>query len=81
MERGYVEEKNYVIEYRSADGAAERFPQFAAELVRLKVDLIVTRETQAALAARDATTTIPIVIASSGDPVGVGLVASFTSRA
>ena len=81
LELGYFEGKNYVIEYRSTDGAPERFPQFAAELVRLKVDLIVTRGTQAALAARDATATIPIVTASSGDPVGVGLVASFAHPA
>jgi putative tryptophan/tyrosine transport system substrate-binding protein len=76
QELGYVEGKNYVIEYRSTDGFPERFPQLASELVRLPVDLIVTRGTPAALAARDATTTIPVVMASSGDPVGVGLVAS-----
>jgi putative ABC transport system substrate-binding protein len=76
LELGYVEGKNYVIEYRSADGFPERFPQLAAELVRLPVDIIVTRGTAAPLAARDATTTIPIVMAGSGDPLGVGLVAS-----
>jgi putative ABC transport system substrate-binding protein len=76
IERGYVEEKNYVIDYRSADGIAERFPQLAAELVRLKVDLIITRGTPATLAAKSATTTIPVVMASSGDPLGVGLVDS-----
>src|SRR5215469_17754942 len=75
LELGYIEGKNYVIEYRSADGFPERFPQLASELVRLPVDLIVTRGTPAALAARDATTTIPVVMAASGDPVGVGLVA------
>jgi putative ABC transport system substrate-binding protein len=76
LELGYVEGKNYVIEYRSADGVAERFPHFAAELVSLKVDVIVTRGTPAVQAAKDVTTTIPIVMASSGDPVGMGLVAS-----
>jgi putative ABC transport system substrate-binding protein len=76
MELGYVERQNYVIDYRSADGVADRFPQLAAELVRLPVDLILTRGTPATLAARDATTTIPIVMAASGDPLGVGLVAS-----
>ena len=73
---GYVEEKNYVIEYRSADGRAGRFPDLARELVRLKVDVIVTRGTPAALAAKQATGTIPIVMASSGDPVSTGIVAS-----
>jgi putative ABC transport system substrate-binding protein len=76
QELGYVEGKNYIIEYRSADGFPERFPQLASELVHLPVDLILTRGTPAALATRDATTTIPVVMAASGDPVGVGLVAS-----
>jgi putative ABC transport system substrate-binding protein len=74
-ELGYVEGKNYVIEYRSADGRDERFPGLAAELVRLKVDLILTRGTPAALAAKNATGTIPVVITGVGDPVGQGLVA------
>src|SRR5215211_7795400 len=56
---GYVEGRNLVIEYRSADGRAERFPDLASELVRLKVDLIVTRGTPAARAAKNATGTIP----------------------
>jgi putative ABC transport system substrate-binding protein len=73
---GYVERENLVIEYRSADGSAERFPDLANELVRLSVDLIVTRGTPAALAAKKATTTIPIVMAASGEPLGSGLVAS-----
>jgi putative ABC transport system substrate-binding protein len=76
LELGYVEGKNYVIEYRSADGVAERFPQLASELVRLDVDVIVTRGTPASLAARDASTTIPVVMAAVGEPVGAGLVAS-----
>ena len=63
-ELSYVEGQNLVIEYRSADGAAERFPELAAELVRLKVDLIVTRGTPAAKAANDATRTIPVVMAA-----------------
>jgi putative ABC transport system substrate-binding protein len=75
-ELGYVEGQNLVIEYRSADGRAERFPDLATELVRLKVDVIVTRGTSAALGAKHVTETIPIVMASSGDPVFAGLVAS-----
>jgi putative ABC transport system substrate-binding protein len=77
-ELGYVEGQNVVIEYRSADGRAERFPDLATELVRLKVDVIVTKGTSAALGARHVTETIPIVMASSGDPVFAGLVASLT---
>ncbi len=72
---GYVEGRNLVIEYRSADGRAERFPDLAAELVRLKVDLIVTRGTPATLAAKQATETIPLVMATMGDPHPI--VASF----
>ena len=75
-ELGYVEGRNLVIEYRSADGRAERFPDLATELVRLNVDLIVAGGTPAALAARHVTSTVPIVMASSGDPVFAGLVAS-----
>ena len=56
---GYVEERNFVIEYRSADGGAERFPDLATELVRLKVDVIVTRGSPAALAAKQATRNHP----------------------
>ena len=67
-ELGYVEGRNLVIEYRSADGRAERFPDLASELVRLKVDLIVTRGTPAAIAAKNATGTIPVVMATMGDP-------------
>ena len=65
---GYVEGRNLIIEYRSADGHAERFPDLASELVRLKVDLIVTRGTPAAIAAKNATGTIPVVMATMGDP-------------
>jgi ABC-type uncharacterized transport system substrate-binding protein len=67
-ELGYVEGQNLVIEYRSADGHAELFPRLAAELVRLRVDLIVTRGTPAARAAKAATATIPVVMATMGDP-------------
>jgi len=72
---GYVEGQNLVIEYRSADGRAERFPDLASELVRLKVDLIVTRGTPAAMAAKNATATIPVLMATMGDPRAI--VASF----
>ena len=61
---GYVEGRNLIIEYRSADGRAERFPDLASELVRLKVHLIVTRGTPAAKAAKNATGTIPVVMAT-----------------
>jgi putative tryptophan/tyrosine transport system substrate-binding protein len=73
---GWVEEKNIAFEYRFAEGKTERLPELAAELVRLKVDVIVGSATPSALAARGATNTIPIVMANFGDPVGSGLVAS-----
>ena len=72
---GYVEGRNLVIEYRSADGRAERFPELASELMRLGVDLIVTRGTPAARAAKNATETVPVVMATMGDPRAI--VASF----
>jgi putative ABC transport system substrate-binding protein len=75
-ELGYVEGTHYRIDYRSADGQAEKFPEIAAELVKLPVDLIVTRGTPAARAAKAATATIPIVMAAIGEPLGVGVVAS-----
>ena len=75
-EFGYVENQNYDFEYRSADGDAQHFPELAAELVRLGVDLIVTRGTPAARAAKEATETIPIVMAAIGEPLGMGIVAS-----
>ena len=73
---GYVEGKNIVIEYRWAQGRVERFPALAAELARLKVDVIVAGSTPAALAAKHVTTTIPIVVAVMHDPVRDGLVQS-----
>jgi putative tryptophan/tyrosine transport system substrate-binding protein len=73
---GYVEGQHFVLEYRAAAGQHERFPALAAELVQLKPDVIVTQGTPAALAAKDATTTIPIVMVGVGDPVESGLVAS-----
>ena len=75
-ELGYVEGQNLHIDYRSADGQGERFPELVAELVRNRVDLIVTRGTPAARAAKAATATIPIVMAAIGEPLGVGVVAS-----
>jgi putative ABC transport system substrate-binding protein len=73
---GYVEGQNLVIEYRGAEGQHEQFPDLVAELVRLKVDVLVVPNTPAALAAKQATRTIPIVMPSMGDPLGTGLVAS-----
>jgi putative tryptophan/tyrosine transport system substrate-binding protein len=73
---GWIEGKDITIEYRFADQKSERIPELAADVVRLKVDLIVVTATPVALAAKSATTTIPIVMASGGDPVGAGLVAS-----
>src|SRR5262249_9319073 len=73
---GYVEGQNIRFEFRSAEGDISRLPELAAELVRLKVDVIVTWFTATAVAAKQATREIPIVMAETGDPVGVGLVAS-----
>ncbi len=74
---GWTEGKNIAIEYRFGENkGSERLPELAADLVRLKVDLIVVSATPPALAAKSATTTIPIVMANVGDPVGAGLVAS-----
>ena len=75
-EFGYVEGKNVVIEWRFADGAYERLPALAADLVRLNVDVIVAPSSSAIRAAQQATTTIPIVFLSTGDPVGSGFVSS-----
>jgi len=75
-ERGYIEGKNIALEYRWAEGKLDRLPHLAAELVRLKVDVIVTAGPAATRPAKEATTTIPIVMAFDSDPVGSGLVAS-----
>src|SRR6266403_4829212 len=75
-ELGYTEEKNIVIEYRFAEGKLDRLPEFAAELVNLKVDLKVVASSPAAIAAKQATTTIPIVMTVSRDPVETGLIKS-----
>ena len=73
---GWIEGKNIAIEYRFAEGKLERLPELTSDLVRLRVDLIVAQGTPGALAAKNATTTIPIVMTNAGDPVGAGLVAS-----
>jgi ABC-type uncharacterized transport system substrate-binding protein len=67
---GWIEGKNTTIEYRFAEQKRERVPELAADLVRLKVNLIVASGTPSAFAAKKATTTIPIVVANVGDPVG-----------
>ena len=73
---GYVEPQTIALEYRWAEGRAAQLPRLAAELVQLKVDVIVTQGEEAVRAVKQATSTIPIVMATSGDPVGTGLVAS-----
>src|SRR5262245_5741661 len=73
---GYIEGKNIAFEYRSAEGEDGRYPALVDELVRLKIDLIVAGTTTAALAAKNATSVIPIVFNSGGDPVAVGLIDS-----
>ena len=75
-ELGYVEGKNIVIEWRSAEGKSDRLPGLAAELVRLKVDLVISGGVATTRAAKQATVTIPIVMASDDDPVGSGFAAS-----
>ena len=74
---GYVEGKNIAFEYRYADNKLDRLPALADELVRLKVDVLLTTSTAEALAAKNATKTIPIVFLGTGDPVAAGLVDSF----
>jgi ABC-type uncharacterized transport system substrate-binding protein len=75
-DRGYIEDKNIVVDYRYGEGRDDLLRDFAGDLVRLKVDIIVTSSTVAAIAAKQLTGTIPIVLAGSGDPVATGLVAS-----
>jgi putative ABC transport system substrate-binding protein len=74
---GWVEGQNFFVDFRWAEGKYDRLPELAAELVRLKVDVLVTHSTPGTLAAKQATKTIPIVMAVSGDAVATGLVASF----
>ena len=78
---GYVEGKNVRFEHRYAKGRNERFPELANDLVGLKVDVILTWGIEAALAAKQATTTIPIVMGAAGDPVGSGIVTSLARPA
>ena len=78
-ELGYVVGQNLVIEVRGAEAAYDRLPGFAAELVNLKLELIVTPTTAAARAVKNATSTIPVVVIAAGDPVGDGLIASLAS--
>jgi putative tryptophan/tyrosine transport system substrate-binding protein len=80
-ELGWTEGRTITIEYRWAEGREERFAEIAAELVRLKADVIVTSGTQAVMASKNATSVIPIVFATAGDPVGTGLVGSLARPA
>lgn len=73
-ELGYIEGQNLAIDWRSAEGEVERLPSLAADLVRLKVDVMVAAGAQAVAAAQKATATIPIVMGTAGDPVGSGFV-------
>jgi putative ABC transport system substrate-binding protein len=75
-ELGWIEGQNIVIDYRFAEGRFDQLPDLAAELVRLKVDIIVAAPTPAAVAAKNATETIPVVMINVGDPVALGLIAS-----
>src|SRR6266446_2204247 len=75
-EHGYAVGRNLLIEWRFAEGRNERLPSFAAELVRLKVEVVVTVSTDAALAAKKATASIPIVFTQVSDPVALGVVSS-----
>src|SRR5262245_29136308 len=80
-ELGWIDGRNVTIEYRWGEGRPERYAEIAAEFVRLKVDVIVTGATQPTIAAKQATSVIPIVFAQAGDPVAIGLVASLARPA
>ena len=75
-ELGYEDGRNIVIEYRWAEGNYDRFPALVAELLALRVDVIVTAGTPATLAVKQATTSVPLVMVAVGDPLGTGIVAS-----
>src|SRR5215218_3217563 len=75
-ELGWIEGRTVAIEYRWGEGRTERHAEIAAELVRLKVDVIVTHGTATIVAAKEATSVIPIIFAAPGDPVGTGLVSN-----
>jgi putative ABC transport system substrate-binding protein len=77
-DHGWIEGKNLIIDYRSAEGHAERLPALAAELVALKPDLIVGPTPQVAVALKSATTTIPVIFVAVFDPVAIGLVQSLS---
>jgi len=77
-DHGYVEGRNLITERRYSEGQAERWPEIAAELVKLRVDIILVNTTPAALAAKKATSTIPIVFPTAFDPVGAGLATSLS---
>jgi putative ABC transport system substrate-binding protein len=80
-ELGWTEGRDLRIEYRWGEGGTERFAEIAAEFVRLKVDLILTHNTPPTLAAKQATSVIPIVFATAGDPVGTGIMQVWRDRA
>ena len=80
QEHGYAEGRNIGLEFRYAQGAPEKLPAMAIELVKMKVDVIVTESILAAVAAKQASATIPIVMAVNGDPLEAGLVASLPTR-
>src|SRR5262245_65069927 len=75
-ELGWSEGRTVTLEYRWAEGRSERYPEIATEFIRMKVDVILTHNTPTVLATKQATSTIPIVFATAGDPIGSGLVAN-----